>query len=455
MKHLFFDHALLKPGWAEHVRIGIDAEGHVRSIATDAEPGRDDQRHRLGLPGMANLHSHAFQRAMAGLSEFRAPGRDSFWSWRDLMYRFVARLTPDDVEAITSLAYCEMLETGFTGVGEFHYLHNQPDGQSYADPAEMSQRIVAAADTTGIALSLMPVLYRWSGFGKRPAEAHQARFVNTPDRFAALHSGAKRVLDTTPRGRLGVAPHSLRAVDQDDFPALLQLAEGGPVHIHIAEQIAEVTACQEALATTPVDYLLRHADIDDRWCLVHATHMTPDETNALANSKAVAGLCPQTEANLGDGIFPAPQFLKQGGRYGVGSDSQIRIDLAEELRLLEYGQRLTLQQRNVLAGPGQSTGLELYRNAATGGAQAIAQGTGHIEPGQPADIVTLNLDQPVLWAPDPTAIVSSWIFSGDGRCVETVYVSGRTVVENGRAKARDEVEQRFAGQLAGLRDWAG
>ena len=183
--------------------------------------------------------------------------------------------------------------------------------------------------------------------------------------------------------------------------------------------------------------------------------MTPDETNALANSKAVAGLCPQTEANLGDGIFPAPQFLKQGGRYGVGSDSQIRIDLAEELRLLEYGQRLTLQQRNVLAGPGQSTGLELYRNAATGGAQAIAQGTGHIEPGQPADIVTLNLDQPVLWAPDPTAIVSSWIFSGDGRCVETVYVSGRTVVENGRAKARDEVEQRFAGQLAGLRDWAG
>lgn len=455
MKHLFFDHALLKTGWADQVRIAVDADGRVASITPGAKSGSEDHRHRLGLPGMANLHSHAFQRAMAGLSEFRARGQDSFWSWRDLMYRFVAKLTPEDVEAVTSLAYCEMLEAGFTSVGEFHYLHNQPDGQSYANPAEMSLRVMAAASTTGIALTLLPVLYRWSGFGKQAPEPHQARFVNTMDGFADLHGAAAEAMTHLPRARLGLAPHSLRAVDRDELAALPALAGHGPVHIHIAEQMAEVKACQEALGTTPVDYLLHQLKVDEHWCLVHATHMTPAETTALAQTRAIAGLCPQTEANLGDGLFPAPDYLAAGGRFGIGSDSQIRIDLAEELRLLEYGQRLRSQQRNVLSQPGEATGLSLYRSAARGGAQAVAQGSGQLETGQPADIVTLDLDAPALWAQDPTAIISSWIFSGDGRCIETVYVSGRTVVENGRAKARDEVEQRFGASVKRLRNWAG
>ncbi|WP_300526766.1 formimidoylglutamate deiminase [Maricaulis sp.] len=455
MKHLFFDHALLKTGWAEHVRVAIDDDGRVHSIEPGTAAQTGDRPHRIGLPGMANLHSHAFQRAMAGLSEFRTAGRDSFWSWRELMYRFVARLGPDDLEAIAALAYCDMLETGFTSVGEFHYLHNQPGGQPYGAPAEMSERIIAAASQTGIALTLMPVLYRWSGFDRQPAQPRQARFTNDLDRYAALYNSARDAVAGLPRAKTGLAPHSLRAVDMADLQALLSLDKGAPVHIHIAEQTAEVEACIAAHGAPPIAYLLDQAEVNEAWCLVHATHMTDAETDALARTRAVAGLCPITEANLGDGIFPAPRFLARDGRFGIGSDSHIRIDLAEELRLLEYGHRLQVRERNVLARPGEDTASALYTRAAKGGAQAIAQGSGQIETGQPADIVTLNPDAPVLRASDPTAIISSWIFSGDGRCIETVYVSGRNIVENGRAIARDEVERRFGATLKRLRNWAG
>ena len=289
---------------------------------------------------------------MAGLAETRGGGEDSFWTWREVMYRFVERLTPDDVRAIAAQAYAEMLESGFTRVGEFHYLHHDAGGTPFADPARMAVEIIAAAQTTGIGLTLLPVFYAHSGFGGQPPGPRQGRFVHSVDDFARLVEGCRAAITALPDGVVGIAPHSLRAVTPDELAAILPLAQGGPVHIHIAEQTREVDDCLAWSGQRPVAWLLDHAPVDRRWCLVHATHMEDAEMRALAASGAIAGLCPITEANLGDGVFPAMDFLAAGGGLGVGSDSNVLIDLAEELRLLEYGQRLTRRSRARLRTPG-------------------------------------------------------------------------------------------------------
>ncbi|HSG95566.1 MAG TPA: formimidoylglutamate deiminase, partial [Afifellaceae bacterium] len=356
---LFAPLALVPEGWAENCRVGVDSTGRITTVetATTPEAGDDVLADRVLLPAPANVHSHAFQRAMAGLTESRgADGKDSFWTWRRVMYRFLDRLDPDQIEAIAALAYVEMLEVGYASVGEFHYLHHRPGGGAYDDPAETSARIAAAALEIGIGLTHLPVLYTQGGVDGGPLEGGQLRFGCDVDRFARLYDAAARIIAGMPADfHIGVAPHSLRAVPPDMLADAARLTDG-PVHIHIAEQSGEVAEISAAYGARPVAWLLAHADVDKRWCAVHATHMTAAETTALARSGAVAGLCPVTEANLGDGIFNGSAFLAAGGAFGVGSDSNVRITLNEELRTLEYSQRYEAQARAVLCAPGKSVG---------------------------------------------------------------------------------------------------
>jgi len=447
---LWFADALLADGWARGVRLELDG-GRIVRIATGAEPAAGDGRHGLGLPGLPNLHSHAFQRAMAGLTEARGPEGDSFWTWRELMYRFVGRLTPDQVEAIAAMAFLEMLEAGFTRVGEFHYLHHDAGGGAYANVAEMAERIAAAADETGIGLTLLPVFYAHSGFGGAPPTTGQRRFLSTPDSYARLLEGSRAAVASLDGAVVGVAPHSLRAVTEAEL-AVVAGGAAGPVHIHIAEQVREVEDCQAWSGARPVEWLLDRFPVDRRWCLVHATHMTASETQRVAASGAVAGLCPITEANLGDGLFPAPDFLAAGGAFGVGSDSNVRIDAAEELRTLEYGQRLVLRSRNALAGgSGRSTGGDLYRGALAGGARALGQGevTGLAE-GAPADLLSLRPDHADLVGRSGDAWLDSFVFGRGADAIDGVWRAGRRVVEDGRHRARSRIVARYRAALEGL-----
>lgn len=448
-RSLFFEHCLLPDGWRRDVRISLE-NGCVAALATGVAMGVDDERHGCGLPGMPNLHSHAFQRGMAGLAERRGPSNDSFWTWREIMYRFVDRMTPDDVRAIAALAYVEMLESGFTRVGEFHYLHHDRDGKAFADVATMSAAIFAAAADSGIAMTLLPVLYSHAGFGAQPPQPGQARFILDSDGYARLLEGADKHARGLADAVVGVAPHSLRAVAAGQLRDLAALGEGRPVHIHIAEQIKEVEDCVAWSGQRPVEWLLDHADVDARWCLVHATHLTEAETLAMARSGAVAGLCPITEANLGDGLFPVEAFLDAGGVYGIGSDSNVLIDCAEELRLLEYGQRLSRRARNVMArGAGRSTGADLYAGALEGGAAALGAASG-IAVGLPADIVSLDLDHPSLVHRQGDAITDSFIFAAGRSAIDCVWRRGDKLVSEGRHRHRDRVVRDYTQVLERL-----
>jgi formiminoglutamate deiminase len=446
---LHFATALLPDGWATNVRIGIQ-DGRIAAIDTDETSAATDERHAIALPGLPNLHSHAFQRGMAGLAEVRGRSDDSFWTWRAIMYRFVDRLTPDDLAAIARQAYAEMLESGFTRVGEFHYLHLDRDGRPFADPAEMSAAIIAAAQDTGIALTHLPVFYAHAGFGGSAPGEGQRRFVHDIDGFATLLDAVRAKAAALPDAVIGIAPHSLRAVTPEELAALPPLAGDAPIHIHIAEQMREVEDCLAWSGSRPVAWLLDHAPVDARWCLVHATHMTDAETLAMARSGAVAGLCPITEANLGDGLFPAEAFLAAGGRYGVGSDSNVRIDVTEELRLLEYGQRLVRRGRNLLAmQPGGSTGAALWRGALGGGAQALGVEAG-LRVGASADIVSLDPDHASLAERSGDALLDGLVFAGGREGIDRVWRRGREVVTNGRHIARDAIATRYRATLARL-----
>jgi formimidoylglutamate deiminase len=447
---LFFEEALLPQGWARGVRILVDG-GFIVTVEPDSRPGADDERHRIGLPGLPNLHSHAFQRGMAGFAEIRGPASDSFWTWRDLMYRFVARMSPQDIEAIAAQAYIEMLEAGFTRVGEFHYVHHDISGVPYANPAELAERIAAAAQTSGIGLTLLPVFYAHAGFGGRSPDAGQQRFVNDPDRFARLMESSRRAVAPLEGAVVGVAPHSLRAVTPQELAAVLPLAKDGPIHIHIAEQTKEVDDCIAWSGQRPLQWLLDHAPVDRRWCLVHATHMTDDETQRMAATGAVAGLCPITEANLGDGTFNAAKFLEFGGVYGIGTDSNVLIGAADELRQLEYSQRLHHRARNVMAaGEVASTGRTLFDAALGGGSRALGVAVAGITEGAPADLVSLDAGHVALAGRSGDATLDGWIFCGGNFLVDCVWTRGRKVVRGGWHQNREAVASRYRRTLEGL-----
>ncbi|WP_237480654.1 formimidoylglutamate deiminase [Lichenibacterium dinghuense] len=447
MAAIHFDLLLTPAGWRRDVSVAVEG-GRVAALEPGRVPGAET--HRIGVPGLPNIHSHAFQRGMAGLAETRGPGADSFWSWRDTMYRFALAMTPEDAEAVAAQGYAEMLESGFTRVGEFHYLHHDRDGRPYADPAEMAQRIAAAAAETGIGLTLLPVFYARAGFDGAPAGPEQRRFASTLDGYARLLEASGRALRGLDGANLGVAPHSLRAASPDELRAVAGLAEGRPVHIHVAEQEQEVADCVAQRGARPVEWLLDHAPVDGRWCLVHATHMTDAESGAMARSGAVAGLCPVTEADLGDGTFDATHFLAAGGRFGVGTDSNVAIDPAGELRQLEYSQRLARRARNVLAPPGGSTGAALFDAALAGGGAALGQGASGVAVGAPADLVSLDADHPALAGHGPGTVLDAWIFGAGRALVDCVWVRGEKRVEGGRHVARAAVRRRYAAAMARL-----
>jgi formiminoglutamate deiminase len=442
--------ALLDSGWARDVLITID-DRTIAAVASGVPPSPDAERIAgIAVPGVANVHSHAFQRAIAGLAEVRSAADDSFWSWRRLMYRFLAQLTPDDVEAIAAWVQVEMLEAGFTRVGEFHYLHHDRGGAPYRDRAEMAGRIVAAAKASGIGLTLLPAFYAHGGCGGRPPQPGQERFVSDLAGFGRLMEASARHVATLPGTVLGIAPHSLRAVAGEELRALAATFAVGPIHIHAAEQAAEVAECRAWSGTPPVAWLLDNIGLDARWCLIHATHMSQQESTRLAASGAVVGLCPITEANLGDGIFPAAPFVAAGGRFGVGSDSNVRVSLAEELRTLEYGQRLRDGKRNRLAGCGGSTGRCLFDAARRGAAQALGSHAAAIAAGHPADLVILDADHAALVGHGGDQILDGWIFSGGDSIVREVFVAGQRRVAGGRHGDRERLFRRFAATLERL-----
>jgi formimidoylglutamate deiminase len=432
--------ALTLEGWQDDLRVEIDGGRIVAVTAGAPQPG--DERCAILLPAMPNLHSHAFQRSMAGLAETRGTTADTFWTWREVMYRFALAMTPDDVEAVAAQLYVEMLEAGFCRVGEFHYLHHDRDGQPYANIAELAERIVAAASATGIGLTLLPVLYAHSSFGGVAPHAGQRRFINGPDRFAKLLDASRKAATHLPGSVVGVAPHSLRAVTPDELAAVMAMAGDGSIHIHAAEQTKEVEDCLAWSGKRPVEWLLGNAGLNERWCLIHATHMTDAEAAGLAKSGAVAGLCPATEANLGDGTFPAPMFLANGGRFGIGSDSNILIGIADELRQLEYAQRLFRRERNVIAEAGGSTGRALFDAARAGGAQALGMARPAISAGAPADLFALDDSHISLTGKRGDAILDALIFAG-ARAVDGVWVAGRKLVVGGRHIARDSIAARY------------
>jgi formimidoylglutamate deiminase len=443
MTTLHFASALLPSGWAVDVQVVV-TDGTIAKAAAGVAPDPRDERHQLAIPGMASLHSHAFQRGMAGLAEIRGDTADTFWTWRETMYRFALAMTPEDVENVATLLYVEMLEQGYTGVGEFHYLHHDRDGTPYADPAEMAARILRAAATSGIGLTLLPSFYAHSCFGGVAPHAGQRRFICSVDQFARLMAATRAAADALPGAKIGVAPHSLRAVTPEELADIVQLAGAGPIHIHAAEQIKEVEDCVAWSGRRPVEWLLEHAAVDQRWCLIHATHMTAAEIAALARSGAVAGLCPITEASLGDGIFAAREFCGAGGRFGIGTDSNILIGVADELRQLEYGQRLKLRERNVLSGiSGISTGRALFDAARIGSAQALTRQPAGIERGARADIVTLDTAHPSLAGRRGDAVLDGWIFAAGAGAVDCVWASGDKVVEGGRHRLRPQARDRF------------
>lgn len=450
MSTLWFESALLPQGWCKSVRLTVE-EGRIREVQAgcDAEPG--DERHALGVPGLPNVHSHAFQRGLAGLTERRGAQADSFWSWRELMYRFVERMSPAELEAITAYAFAEMLEGGFTRVAEFHYVHHGPDGAGYADPGELAVRVIQAAADSGINLTLLPVLYAHGGFGGTAPAPRQRRFVNSLESFARILESARSAARGSPGALVGVAAHSLRAVTPEELAAVVPLSGEGPIHLHIAEQVQEVTDCLAWCGQRPIEWLLTHQRPDARWCLVHATHATEAEIQGLASTKAVAGLCPITESSLGDGIFPADDYLTAAGRIGIGSDSNVLIDAACELRTLEYSQRLARRARNVLAhGAGYSTGRSLYEAALTGGAQAAGVPAAGLSPGAWCDVVTLKTDHPALIERSGDELIDSWVFAADRGAIDCVFCRGVRWVSGGRHAQRDALLSRYREALRRL-----
>ncbi|PWE54776.1 formimidoylglutamate deiminase [Metarhizobium album] len=451
-KSLFCRQILLPEGWASDVVLGIGGDGRITSVGPCSEAaGTPEEAAGPVVPALQNLHSHAFQRAMAGLAEIAGSTDDSFWTWRDTMYRLVGRMSPDDIEAVAAKLYSELLKGGFGHIVEFHYFHHAAGGRHYANPAETSLRIIRAAKATGIGLTHLPVFYAHAGFGGTEPGEGQRPFIHDIDQFLSLLDALQPECAAA-SATLGLAIHSLRAATPDEMRTILAAEKtGGPIHIHVAEQEREVEDCIAWSGRRPVEFLLDEMPVDDRWCAIHATHMTADETARLARSGAVAGLCPATEANLGDGIFPATDFAALGGAYGVGTDSHVATTVAEELRLLEYGQRLRDRRRNRLAtGAGASVGRTVFDATLKGGAQAAGLGSSGIHVGARADLVVLDGNDPFIGTAKDDQILDRWLFALGNGAVRDVMAAGQWVVREGRHNQEESIDSAFREVLARL-----
>ena len=450
--NIFSQRARLADRWAENVRVTV-SDGQIEKIEIGVKPDSADTKVDTLLPALTNLHSHSFQRAMAGMTEYRTAGQENFWTWRELMYRFLNHLTPEDISAIAALTFMEMQKSGYASVGEFHYIHHQQSGYAYDNPAELSERIIEAANLTGIGLTHMPVLYTYAGVQNQPLEGGQLRFGNSVDNICKIVSMSQKAIGLLPAdARIGIAPHSLRATSPSDIKEFLSCYPDMQVHMHIAEQNKEVSEVVESFGARPVEWLLEHHAVDAKWCLIHATHMTKAETIGLAKTGAVVGLCPITESNLGDGIFNGPTFLKANGKFGIGSDSNINISLTEELRTLEYSQRLRDQQRNVMVQGDGSVGEALYLGAASNGAQAITRQAGSIAPGKLADLVAINSCHPSLFALRDSQLMDGLVFAAKDTVITDVWSAGRHQVRTGVHVAEDIIKASYFDTISNLKE---
>lgn len=453
MTKIFAKQALLQSGWERSVCVTIKDDGRIGNVEINADEIAD---HKVGilLPSPANAHSHAFQRAMAGLTERRGPDpNDSFWTWRQLMFRFLDHLSPDDIEAITAFVQMEMLEAGYATNVEFHYLHHQPGGTPYDNISELAECIISASQKSGIGLTLLPVQYQFGGCDKRELAAGQIRFGNDFGRFSKLYEGALNALKALPEdASMGLAPHSLRAVAREDLSQLAKLAEGKPIHLHLAEQIAEVEEVQASWGKRPVEWVLENLDVSKQWCMIHCTQMETHETIALAKSGAIAGLCPITESSLGDGIFDGLRWLDNNGSFAIGSDSNIRISLSEEIRTLDYSQRLRDHSRAALATEEKSTARRLFDEMRKGGTQAAGRHSGKIETGAWADILVLDDQNITLEGRTGDAILDCYVFAGDDTMVSDVWSAGRHLVQNGHHVNRQTIMQEYRKTMQSLGD---
>ncbi len=443
---IFADNILLAQGWAQQQTLTIE-----QGVITDISAGCaiDAVRYGTIIPGMVNCHSHAFQRVFAGMTEQVNGKKESFWTWRNIMYQLLEQITAEDVEIIARQLYIEMLKAGYTRVAEFHYLHHDIGGGFYDDPIRMAQAIVKAGDSTGIGVTLLPVLYQYSGFGGLAPETAQQRFIHSPAQFSQLITACFAMTQQYSNVNLGIAPHSLRAVDADALNRVVDhvrsLDRLAPIHIHIAEQQQEVTDSLQHFGQRPVQWLMHNMPVDQHWCLIHATHINAEERQAIIAQQAVVGICPTTEANLGDGIFPALEFCAAQGRFAIGSDSHISVNPIEELRWLEYSQRLVKQQRVLLAEQGGlSLGSHLWQAAALGGAQSTASNTGSLAVGKQADLLVLDDQQLNLFAYDEQNILDSVIFASRNSLIKDVMVQGRWVVQNGQHQCQRESASEFS-----------
>ncbi len=455
MGSIWAKHALTDAGWQQSVRVQMDAAGRIATLETEVDAQHEDMRTDILLPGMSNVHSHAFQYAMAGLTEIAASGDDNFWSWREVMYSFLAQLSPEQVGGIARYLYVQMLKAGYTRVGEFHYLHHAPDGKPYANPAEMSLHILEAARDSGIGLTHLPVLYAHSNFGGKPPVEGQRRFIHDVDSYLELLQSLQRYTTGEERLLLGWAPHSLRAVTAEEIqqvqsclPSLGMLQV--PVHMHVSEQQKEVDDCLLWCGQRPIEWLLEHMPVDSRWCLIHATHASQEEAQAMAKAGCVVGLCPSTEANLGDGIFPAVAYSRQGGRAAIGTDSHVTINPLDECRLLEYSQRLRQEKRALLAEVGFSVGASLYDQLARGGAQATGIDAGSISVNQRADLVGWSLQDPRFAGKVGDQWLDTAIFTLPHPPVQHVWVGGRAVVVDGRHPKEEAYGRQYISILEKL-----
>ncbi|TFW35802.1 formimidoylglutamate deiminase [Massilia horti] len=452
MNALFARHALLPDGWRRDVLLEWDGKGDLILVAERSAPPIGVARAEYVVPGMVNLHSHSFQRALAGLAEKAGPGPDSFWTWRELMYGMANRITPEQIQAIAAQLYAECLRHGYTSVCEFHYLQRDQHGAMYARPAQTAESVAAAAQESGMGLTMLPVLYSYAGFGEQPLRPEQKRFRT--DCGQVLHIAEALEPLRSGQFEVGAAAHSLRAASSGQVRELAAgLGQDRPLHIHIAEQQLEVEQCLAYSGLRPVAYLMEQVPVDARWCLVHATHLDETELQALARSGAVAGLCPTTEANLGDGLFPLAPFIAAGGRIGVGSDSHVSQSPIEELRWLEYGQRLAHQRRNIATiGPQRDVGAFLWQAALQGGAQAAGRRVGRLEAGCRADLLVLDCASPNLEGVDAADVLGRLVFCGNDNLVRDVLAGGRWVVQGGRHMAQDAIAQRYRQTVQQLRE---
>lgn len=451
MIKIYAESILLADGWAKRQTLTIN-DGIIVAINSGKSENVD---HEVGtiIPGMVNCHSHAFQRAFAGFSEQGSEGQDSFWTWRNIMYKFLGQLTDKNAEVIANQLYIEMLKMGYTRVAEFHYLHHDINGDNYAELATMAHAIFKAAQQSGIGLTLLPVLYRHSGFGELLPTDGQKRFINSVGQFNQLVSDCYDLSQNYSNTNIGIAPHSLRAVDKNSLIEVVahvrSLDANAPIHIHIAEQQKEVDDCLAHYGQRPVEWLLANIPLDSHWCLIHATHITEQERRGIIASKAIAGICPTTEANLGDGIFPTTEFLSEQGTLAIGSDSHISVNPIEELRWLEYTQRLIKQQRAILADAKQaSVGQNLWQQAAKGGAQSTNTNTGELAIGKQADLLVLDEQQTRLFASSEQHLLDSLIFASQKNPVQDVMVNGQWVVRNYQHEAEQDIASKFADILA-------